>query len=174
MVEELKLVTVYVPGNEAEHLAIGTLLRNVGIKYYSKNAVVQNLFGAGQIGGSNLITGSIEIQVNTTDEKQAIDVIYSDFTTGNFEELSETGDDDYPRAQAEITRTANRSIVFSILWIAGLGSLLAVYFGLKALKQIRAESNDEIRGREKAIAGIILGMIGVLMFTPLWIKTIFF
>jgi hypothetical protein len=71
MAEESNPVTVFVPRNEAEHLAVGALLRSAGIEFYSKNALIQDLFGAGQLGGSNLITGAIEIQVAAKDADKA-------------------------------------------------------------------------------------------------------
>ena len=70
--ESSKLITVCVPKDEAEKLAIGSLLQSDGIEYYSKNAGVQNLFGAGQIGGSYLITGVIEIQVAANGKKKEV------------------------------------------------------------------------------------------------------
>lgn len=51
MASDSTLFTVYIPRDEADYLAIGSLLQSAGIEYYSKNAGVQNLFGAGQIGG---------------------------------------------------------------------------------------------------------------------------
>ena len=75
MVEEVKLVTVCEPMSEAEHLVIAGLLESEGIKYYSKNAGVQNLFGVGSIGGGNLITGVIKIQVAQQDLSRAREII---------------------------------------------------------------------------------------------------
>ena len=50
------------------------------------------------------------------------------------------------------------SLVLSILWILGLGAILAVIFAFVALRQIRERGQT---GRGLAIAGMILGWIGI-------------
>ncbi len=52
------------------------------------------------------------------------------------------------------------SMVLGILWLWWIGSILAVVFGHVALKQI-GESNGSQGGRGMAIAGLVLGYIGV-------------
>jgi hypothetical protein len=52
------------------------------------------------------------------------------------------------------------SLVFGILWIYWVGTVLALVFGYRALKQI-AESDGRERGREFAHAGIVLGFVGL-------------
>lgn len=56
------------------------------------------------------------------------------------------------------------SMVLGILWIWWIGSLLAVVFGHVALKQIK-DSNGTRGGRGMAIAGLVLGYIGVATLT---------
>lgn len=51
------------------------------------------------------------------------------------------------------------SLVLGILWIGGLGALLAVIFGAIGLKQTR---DGQVGGRGMAIAGLILGIIGII------------
>lgn len=51
------------------------------------------------------------------------------------------------------------SLVLGVLWIYGLGSLLAVIFGSVAISQIR---HDGHRGRGMAIAGLSLGVAGII------------
>ena len=53
------------------------------------------------------------------------------------------------------------SLVFGILWLFWLGSLLAVIFGHVAVVQTRKRGQ---RGRGLAIAGLVLGYIGVGIF----------
>jgi hypothetical protein len=50
------------------------------------------------------------------------------------------------------------SLVLGILWILGLGSILALIFGYIGLGQIRRRAEG---GRGLAIAGIVLGWVGV-------------
>jgi hypothetical protein len=53
------------------------------------------------------------------------------------------------------------SLVLSILWIGGLGSLLAVIFGAIALSKIN-RSGGWVRGRGLAGAGLTIGVVGLL------------
>ena len=50
------------------------------------------------------------------------------------------------------------SLVLGILWIGGIGSILALIFGYTGLRQIRQRNES---GRGMAIAGIVLGWVGV-------------
>jgi branched-subunit amino acid permease len=52
------------------------------------------------------------------------------------------------------------SLVLGILWIGGLGSLLALIFGIIGLRSIDQSEGAET-GRGLAIAGIVLGAVGV-------------
>ena len=63
MSNDSKLVTIYKPKDRAEYYVISGLLDSAGIEYFSLNEGVQNLFGAGELGGFNIVTGGIEIQV---------------------------------------------------------------------------------------------------------------
>jgi hypothetical protein len=52
------------------------------------------------------------------------------------------------------------SLVLGILWIWWIGSILAIIFGFVALNQIK-NSNGQQTGRGMAIAGLVLGFIGL-------------
>ena len=56
------------------------------------------------------------------------------------------------------------SLVLGILWLVGIGSILALVFGYTAKKQIAA-SNGREGGGGMAAAGIVLGLIGVVLTT---------
>jgi hypothetical protein len=64
------------------------------------------------------------------------------------------------------------SLVLGIVWVFGLGSILAVIFGFVARRQIR-ESGGRQSGEGMALAGIILGFVGVLGLI-LWIALVAF
>lgn len=52
------------------------------------------------------------------------------------------------------------SLVLGIVWIYWIGSIIAVIFGHVAIKQIK-ESGDTQTGRGMAIAGLVLGYVGI-------------
>lgn len=52
------------------------------------------------------------------------------------------------------------ALVLGIVWIYWIGSLLATIFGFVALRQIR-QSGDWQQGRGMAIAGLVLGLVGL-------------
>ena len=60
------------------------------------------------------------------------------------------------------------SLVLGIVWLAGLGSLLAVILGFISKKRI-ANSNGQQGGAGLSIAGIILGFVGIAGAIPVWI-----
>ena len=69
---------------------------------------------------------------------------------------------------AKTNGLAVASLVLGIIWLCGVGSLLAVIFGHVALGQIkRSEGRDG--GRGLAIAGAILGWIGVSVYVTLYL-----
>ena len=51
------------------------------------------------------------------------------------------------------------SMVLGILWVFGLGSILAVIFGHVSLRNVKRD--PLLRGKGMAIAGLVLGYIGV-------------
>jgi len=53
------------------------------------------------------------------------------------------------------------SLVVSLVWLGGVGSLLAVIFGFVARSQIK-RATDHQQGNGLALAGIILGFIGLV------------
>ena len=63
------------------------------------------------------------------------------------------------QAQGKNSGLGIASMVLGIVWIYWIGSVLAVIFGHVALSQIR--KNPSIQGRGMALAGAILGWIGL-------------
>lgn len=60
------------------------------------------------------------------------------------------------------------SLVLGILWLGGLGSILAVVFGVIARKEIKA-SGGALKGDGMALAGLILGIIGIAGAVAYWV-----
>lgn len=65
-------------------------------------------------------------------------------------------------AQVTVAGLAIASMVLGILWIYWIGSILAIIFGHVALGQIK-RSNGWKSGRGMAIAGLVLGYLGIAM-----------
>jgi Domain of unknown function (DUF4190) len=59
------------------------------------------------------------------------------------------------------------SMVLGIMWLAGIGSLLALIFGLKARKQIDSSHGTQ-GGRGMSTAGIVLGIVGIAGAVIYW------
>ena len=55
------------------------------------------------------------------------------------------------------------SLILGILWLCWLGSILAVIFGHVALGQIKKTGGAQ-QGRGMAIAGLVLGYLGIATF----------
>jgi hypothetical protein len=64
------------------------------------------------------------------------------------------------QAPTHTSGLAVASLVLGLIWLCGLGSLLATIFAAIALTQI-ARSNGRIAGKGMAIAGLVLGIIGL-------------
>lgn len=69
----------------------------------------------------------------------------------------------------ESDRLAVASFVFSILWLGGLGSILGLILGLVAVWRI--DSSAE-KGQGFAVAGIILGALGLIVTAVLIILVV--
>ena len=61
------------------------------------------------------------------------------------------------------------SLVFGILWFAGIGAVLAVIFGFVSRKKIE-QSQGSQSGGGLAVAGIVLGIVGVVGAIGLWVS----
>ena len=59
------------------------------------------------------------------------------------------------------------SLVLSIIWLGGLGSILAVIFGIVARRQIR-RSQGRQGGDGLALAGLLVGVVGLLGVALVW------
>jgi Domain of unknown function (DUF4190) len=56
--------------------------------------------------------------------------------------------------------SAVASVLLAVLWLAGVGSLLALVFGYRARREIKNSAGSQ-KGSGLATAGIILGWIGI-------------
>ena len=65
-----------------------------------------------------------------------------------------------PPARTETNGFAVASLVLGIVWVMGVGSILALVFGYVAKGQIDTSGGTQT-GRGMAVAGIVLGWVGV-------------
>jgi len=70
------LVSIYRPDDAGAMAIAKSLLENEGIKYYVKNEILQELFGAGRFGtGYNPIFGPSYLQVSQDDAETAREIL---------------------------------------------------------------------------------------------------
>jgi hypothetical protein len=67
------------------------------------------------------------------------------------------------RDQSDVNSMLRRGILFSIFWLMGVGSFIAIVQGIKARKIIR-QSNGEIKGMGKVMWCFIVGGAGLLFW----------
>lgn len=68
-----------------------------------------------------------------------------------------------PSGQAPATNgMAIASLVLSLVWLCGLGSIVAIILGFKANAEIK-RANGAQTGQGLAIAGIVLGFLGIFV-----------
>jgi hypothetical protein len=67
-----------------------------------------------------------------------------------------------PPAMPKVDGLAIASLVLGLCWVYWAGSILAIIFGAVAIKRIQ-QSGGWRTGKGMAIAGLILGLLGVMM-----------
>lgn len=77
----------------------------------------------------------------------------------------------YMPPQPTVEGFAIASLVLAILWIWWIGSLLAVIFGHVALSQIK-RSNGWKTGRGMAMAGVVLGWLGLALLVTVLVAAV--
>jgi len=65
--------------------------------------------------------------------------------------------------QHQVDAMLRRGIIFSIFWLMGVGSLIAIIQAMKARRIIR-QSNGEIRGSGKVMWCFIVGGAGLVFW----------
>ena len=68
-------VTVLETSDPALLAIAKSLLEDAGIGFFAKGEGIQDLFGAGRLGGFNPITGPVELQVSADDATEAGSVL---------------------------------------------------------------------------------------------------
>ena len=76
--------------------------------------------------------------------------------------------DEAERLQVRVDSLLRWGIVFSLVWLAGLGSLIAFVLGMRARTLIRRWGGGLI-GSRRAWWCLIVGAVGMLIWFPIWI-----
>lgn len=170
MVADQELVTVFVPDDPTQLALAESVLGEHGIPYAAKSSAIQNLFGAGEIGAGNIAIGPVALQVSGADAARSRELISEalgeeaaqSVELGAAESFREAGSP----VEAQMARYSRYSLVWSgFFFLGGLGSLLAIYFGLKALA-LRREAPGAPTGWARL--GIASGVAG-LCWCVLWL-----
>jgi hypothetical protein len=162
-VADQDLVTVFVPEEPTQLALVESVLRQHGIPYAAHSSEIQNLYGAGEIGAYNSAIGPVAIQVAAADLERSREILSE--TLGAAAEHSVAPASDAPTAaEAQAFRYARYSIVWGVVWLGGVGSLLALYFGFKALSLGEASRVSSRRAK----FGLAIGGAGVILRLVLW------
>ena len=70
-------------------------------------------------------------------------------------------------ARPQTHGSATGALIMALLWIGGFGSALAIFLGLKALREIDS-SKGKLGGRGLAAAGLGLGSVGLVLGILMW------
>ncbi len=71
------------------------------------------------------------------------------------------------RARRTRNPTAFWSLVFSVLWIAGVGSLVGLALGVKSVRRAGVSEGRQ-DGMGLAYAGVVVGIVGIVLAAIFW------
>lgn len=66
--------------------------------------------------------------------------------------------------QVKVSKILSRGFIFSIVWLGGVGSLMAVILGIRALRIIK-NSETKLSGKVLAWWCIVLGGLGMIIMS---------
>lgn len=166
MIADQELETVLVPDDPTQLALTESVLRDAGIAYATQSSEIQNLFGAGEVGGYNPAIGAVAIQVAAVDLERTRALLAEALG----EEAVRSGtvalaDDGQSQLAERFYRYSIYSLAWGILWFGGLGSLLAIHFGMEALS-LRREAPD--LPPRRAVWGLTAGVLGLLASLVWW------
>ncbi len=68
--------------------------------------------------------------------------------------------------QGQIDKMLKWGIIFSVIWLGGLGSLAAFIIGVKARNRIKASSGT-LTGSGRALWCLVVGALGLALWVPM-------
>jgi hypothetical protein len=77
-----------------------------------------------------------------------------------FERKEKSIHDSSDDEQKKVMKCTKIALIFSLLWLGGLGSLIAIIYSNKALKTIK-RSKHSLSGKGMAMFCLILGILGI-------------
>lgn len=160
---EAGLTTILVAENAIQQALAESALREANVAFVTKNDPTQHLLGAGQVGGLNLVAGPPTLQVAEADAPRAAQVLRE--ALAEAEPTVGLDSDDYSAAEVLAIRYSRYSVVWAVLHFWGIGSLLALYFGVKSFK---VSPVAPLRYRVLAVAGIAAGLAGAWTAVVSW------
>lgn len=166
MTANQELVTLFVPGDPTELALAESLLREREIPYSVKNTGVQNLFGAGEIGAYNPAVGSEQIQVFAVDLERSKALIAEALGEEAAQSAVQQAAEEGPSPlEEQLARYSRYSLVWGFLWVWGVGAVMAIYFGVKALSLARQSPGFSTT---RAKLGIGLGVVDLILCGLYW------
>ena len=145
-----KIITIFTTSDEIEANRVSQLLAQYEIDTYIHNAGSQDLFGMGRLGtGYNLAVGMLEVRIHENQQEKALVILKDELDLKDSSEpvsdSSVVEVDKQTIEQSEETTPENelkkrhlayatRSVILSVAWLFGIGSLLGIYFGIKGFK----------------------------------------
>jgi hypothetical protein len=145
-----KIVTIYTTSDEIEANRVSQLLAQHGIDSHIHNARPQDLFGMGRLGsGYNLAVGLLEVQIHEKQQEKALTILKDEMELDEaMDSVSEHPETGAKQQDTEESKTithkdetkkrqsgyAIRSVILSLMWLFGVGSLFGIYFGIRGIK----------------------------------------
>lgn len=168
-----EMVTVFVAADPADQALVESTLRQSGVPFAIRHAGVQNLIGAGQIGGFNVVTGPPEIQVPAADADRAVELLRETLGQAGAGLQVEAEPAEEAAVKALALRYARWSAAWALLSVValwGATSPLGVYFGIQSLRRSQGALTLT---RTLAIVGLTLGLLGVLVLAVAFARPVY-
>jgi hypothetical protein len=155
--------TVFVASDPNERMVAESLLHEAGIPFESRNEDLQDLFGLGQIGGTNLIVGPVKLQAPTELAAEARSLLESGVAVEVGKMVGEIPAEleapplpPDPRL-VKVRRLALASVVCSFFIFAPIGLVLGVW----ALAI--ADESVALRWKLFAAVGVLYSLFRIVM-----------
>ena len=154
------LVTIHSGDELAQQSAVRAVLDAADIQFFVRHDHLQHLVGYGQIGGSNFAVGPTEVRVAQSDAQRARELVQIALAPA----ANSIGSGDAHTqltalVDAKAARYARIAAVSSLLWLGGLGSLVGVVLGIRALDHVISPTRLT---RACAVLAVALGLLGLL------------